>query len=96
MAACAHAIIRGSFGMGAVILPCAKSQPALVGTATRIQQFQRPAMLAKGSDSFIIEDAASADGIIEGRRQETLFKTRYLVTSRKGWRRDFSVISPNR
>ena len=32
-------------------------------------------MLAKGGDSFIVEDAANADGIIEGRRQEALLKT---------------------
>jgi signal transduction histidine kinase/AmiR/NasT family two-component response regulator len=32
-------------------------------------------MLAKGADSFAIEDAANAAGIIEGRRQETLLKT---------------------
>jgi len=32
-------------------------------------------MRANGSDSFIREDAANADGIIEGRRQETLLKT---------------------
>jgi signal transduction histidine kinase/AmiR/NasT family two-component response regulator len=32
-------------------------------------------MFAKGGDSFIIEDAANADGIIEGRRQEGLLKT---------------------
>jgi signal transduction histidine kinase len=32
-------------------------------------------MLAKGADSFIIEDAANAAGIIEGRRQEALLKT---------------------
>jgi signal transduction histidine kinase/ActR/RegA family two-component response regulator len=32
-------------------------------------------MLAKGADSFTIEDAANAAGIIEGRRQETLLKT---------------------
>jgi signal transduction histidine kinase/AmiR/NasT family two-component response regulator len=32
-------------------------------------------MLAKGVDSFTIEDAANAAGIIEGRRQETLLKT---------------------
>jgi signal transduction histidine kinase/AmiR/NasT family two-component response regulator len=31
-------------------------------------------MIARGSDSFIIEDAANADGI-EGRRQEALLKT---------------------
>jgi signal transduction histidine kinase/AmiR/NasT family two-component response regulator len=32
-------------------------------------------MFSKGSDSFILEDAANADGIIEGRRQEALLKT---------------------
>jgi signal transduction histidine kinase len=32
-------------------------------------------MFARGSDSLIIEDAANADGIIEGRRQEALLKT---------------------
>jgi signal transduction histidine kinase/AmiR/NasT family two-component response regulator len=32
-------------------------------------------MLAKGIDCFTIEDAVNADGIIEGRRQETLLKT---------------------
>jgi signal transduction histidine kinase/CheY-like chemotaxis protein len=32
-------------------------------------------MLAKGIDSFTIEDAVHADGIIEGRRQEALLKT---------------------
>ena len=32
-------------------------------------------MFARGGDSFIIEDAAKADGIIEGRRQEALLKT---------------------
>jgi signal transduction histidine kinase/ActR/RegA family two-component response regulator len=32
-------------------------------------------MLAKSADSFTIEDAANAAGIIEGRRQETLLKT---------------------
>jgi signal transduction histidine kinase/ActR/RegA family two-component response regulator len=32
-------------------------------------------MFAKSGDSFIIEDAANADGTIEGRRQEALLKT---------------------
>jgi signal transduction histidine kinase/CheY-like chemotaxis protein len=32
-------------------------------------------MFARGNDSFIREDAANTDGIIEGRRQETLLKT---------------------
>jgi signal transduction histidine kinase/AmiR/NasT family two-component response regulator len=32
-------------------------------------------MFSKGSDSFVLEDAANADGIIEGRRQEALLKT---------------------
>jgi hypothetical protein len=32
-------------------------------------------MSAKAGDSFMIEDAANADGIIEGRRQEALLKT---------------------
>ena len=32
-------------------------------------------MFAKGSDSFIREDAAHADRIIEGRRHKTLLKT---------------------
>jgi signal transduction histidine kinase len=32
-------------------------------------------MFAKGSDSLILEDAAKADGLIEGRRQEALLKT---------------------
>jgi signal transduction histidine kinase/AmiR/NasT family two-component response regulator len=32
-------------------------------------------MFAKGSDSFVLEEAANADGIIEGRRQEALLKT---------------------
>jgi signal transduction histidine kinase/AmiR/NasT family two-component response regulator len=32
-------------------------------------------MFARGGDSFVIEDAANADGIIEGRRQEALLKT---------------------
>jgi len=32
-------------------------------------------MFAKGADSFTIEDAANAAGIIEGRRQEALLKT---------------------
>ena len=32
-------------------------------------------MLAKGSDSFILDDAGNAAGIFEGRRQEVLLKT---------------------
>jgi PAS domain S-box-containing protein len=32
-------------------------------------------MFAKGSDSFILEDAGNADGFFEGRRQEVLLKT---------------------
>jgi signal transduction histidine kinase/ActR/RegA family two-component response regulator len=32
-------------------------------------------MFAKGSDSFILEDAGKPDGIFEGRRQEVLLKT---------------------
>src|ERR1700736_3311222 len=32
-------------------------------------------MFAKGSDSFILEDAGNTDGILEGRRQEVLLKT---------------------
>jgi signal transduction histidine kinase/ActR/RegA family two-component response regulator len=57
--------------------------PFLCGIATvigwdsdpNLQQLQRPAMFAKSGDSFIIEDAANADGTIEGRRQEALLKT---------------------
>jgi len=41
-------------------------------------QLQRPAMSAKSSDSCMLEDAANADGIIEGRRQEALLKTSAL------------------
>src|SRR5277367_2598704 len=32
-------------------------------------------MLARGSDSFILEDAVKPDGLFEGRRQEVLLKT---------------------
>jgi PAS domain S-box-containing protein len=32
-------------------------------------------MFAKGSDPFVLEEAANADGIIEGRRKEALLKT---------------------
>jgi len=32
-------------------------------------------MFAKGSDSFLLDDAGSADGIFEGRRQAALLKT---------------------
>src|ERR1700687_5162591 len=32
-------------------------------------------MFAKGSDSFVLEDAGNANGIFEGRRQEVLLKT---------------------
>jgi PAS domain-containing protein len=39
------------------------------------QQLRGLAMFAKGSDSFILEDAGNADGIFEGRRQEVLLKT---------------------
>jgi signal transduction histidine kinase/ActR/RegA family two-component response regulator len=45
------------------------------GSDPNLQQLQRPAMFAKSGDSFIIEDAANADGTIEGRRQEALLKT---------------------
>jgi hypothetical protein len=38
-------------------------------------------MSAKAGDSFMIEDAANADGIIEGRRQEALLKTGALQTA---------------
>src|ERR1700723_2280513 len=32
-------------------------------------------MFAKGSDSFLLDDAGNVDGIVEGRRQEALLKT---------------------
>src|SRR5258707_13677370 len=38
-------------------------------------------MLAKGSDSFLLDDAGSADGIFEGRRQAALLKTGALQTA---------------
>jgi PAS domain S-box-containing protein len=38
-------------------------------------------MLAKGSDSFILEEAGNSDGIFEGRRQEVLLKTGALQSA---------------
>jgi signal transduction histidine kinase/AmiR/NasT family two-component response regulator len=38
-------------------------------------------MFARGSDSFILDDAGNADGMIEGRRQEALLKTGALQSA---------------
>jgi len=40
-----------------------------------VRLIQRPTMFKKRSSSVILDDAGNADGIVEGRRQETLLKT---------------------